>query len=245
MSPEQRAYWVPKAERFEILGCYAQTEVGHGSNLRDIETRATFDSETDEFFLESPTISSSKMWIGSLGAWATHAIVVARLIVRGEYLGNHLFMVQVRDLETHEVTPGITIFEQRDKTLGTIREIDNGVMRFYGHRIPRAHMFAGSSSLSRGGTYSSSQNKNHSYTSMIIIRGLLSSELAFEAMKCLYIAAYYTTFRRQFSAKGPGQEETAVINYASVKNRLLPAIARVRIPYFGFSGVIHHICMAG
>jgi acyl-CoA oxidase len=229
MSPEQKAYWVPKAERFEILGCYAQTEVGHGSNLGGIETRATFDQETDEFILESPTVSSSKMWIGALGAWATHAIVVARLIVKGKEYGNHLFIVQVRDLKTHDVLPGITIYEQRDKTLGTIRGIDNGVMRFFGHRIPRSQMFAGSSSLSRDGTYNPPKNKNHSYTSMIIIRGLLASELAFESMKCLYIAAYYTAFRRQFGAGGPGQEETPVIQYVSVKTRLFSAIARVSL----------------
>lgn len=227
MSPEQQAYWVPRAERFEILGCYAQTEVGHGSNLGGIETRATFDPETDEFILESPTVSSSKMWIGSLGAWATHAIVVAKLIVSRKEYGNHLFMVQVRDLNTHDVLPGITIYEQRDKTLSTTRGLDHGVMRFFCHRIPRSHMFAGSSSLSHDGTYNAARNKNHSYTSMIIIRGLLSSELAFEAMKCLYIAAYYLAFRRQFGVKGPGQKETAVINYASVKGRLFTAIARV------------------
>ncbi|PGH20094.1 hypothetical protein AJ80_03662 [Polytolypa hystricis UAMH7299] len=225
MSPEQKAFWIPKVERFEILGCYAQTEVGHGSNLRGIETSATFDSTTDEFILESPTVSSSKIWIGALGAWATHAIVVSRLIVNGHDHGNHLFMVQVRDLKTHDVLPGITIYEQRDKTLNTLRGLDNGVMRFFGHRIPRSQMFAGSSSLSRDGTYNPPINKNHSYTSMVIIRGLLSSELGLDAMKALYIAAHYVAFRRQFGAN-PGGMETRVIDYASVKNRLFPAIAR-------------------
>src|SRR3978361_353923 len=91
MSPEQQAYWIPKADRFEILGCYAQTELGHGSNLHGIETTATFVPDTDEFIMNSPTLSSTKFWIGTLGCWATHAIVVARLIIRGKEHGNHLF----------------------------------------------------------------------------------------------------------------------------------------------------------
>jgi acyl-CoA oxidase len=67
MSDEQKAFWVPKAERFEILGSYAQTELGHGSNVRGIETTATFDETTDEFIIDSPTTSSTKYWIGATG----------------------------------------------------------------------------------------------------------------------------------------------------------------------------------
>jgi acyl-CoA oxidase len=67
MSDEQKAIWIPKAERFEIFGSYAQTELGHGSNVRGLETTATFDEETDEFVIDSPTLSSTKYWIGTTG----------------------------------------------------------------------------------------------------------------------------------------------------------------------------------
>ncbi len=33
-SPEQRDRWLPLAQRFEITGAYAQTELGHGSNVQ-------------------------------------------------------------------------------------------------------------------------------------------------------------------------------------------------------------------
>jgi hypothetical protein len=67
MSDEQKAIWVPKAENFEIFGSYAQTELGHGSNVQGIETTAMFDEETDEFVINSPNISSTKYWIGATG----------------------------------------------------------------------------------------------------------------------------------------------------------------------------------
>lgn len=49
-----------------MIGCYAQTEVGHGSNIRALQTTATYLPETDEFELNTPTLESFKvntLWI--------------------------------------------------------------------------------------------------------------------------------------------------------------------------------------
>jgi acyl-CoA oxidase len=59
---EQIKIWGPLAKNCEIIGCYAQTEIGHGSNVRGIETIAVFKKETDEFELHSPTLTSTKCW---------------------------------------------------------------------------------------------------------------------------------------------------------------------------------------
>ena len=58
---EQQQKWLPLAYRMQIIGCYAQTELGHGSNVQGLETTATFDPDKDEFVIHSPTLTSSKV----------------------------------------------------------------------------------------------------------------------------------------------------------------------------------------
>ncbi|RUP48569.1 acyl-CoA dehydrogenase/oxidase [Jimgerdemannia flammicorona] len=109
MSDEQLAQWLPLAENYQIFGCYAQTELGHGSNLRKLETTATFIHETDEFELHSPTLTSLKWWPGALARSSNYAAVFARLILPdGKDYGMHVFLTQIRD-ENHEPIPGVEV----------------------------------------------------------------------------------------------------------------------------------------
>lgn len=229
MSDGQKAIWVPKAERLEIFGSYAQTELGHGSNVRDIETTATFDAATDEFVINSPTLSSTKYWIGATGIWATHSLVVARLIIAGKEYGNHLFMVQLRDLETHELLPGVEIYELGPKAFQGMVGVDNGAMQFHNVRIPRDQMLARHAQVLRDGTYISPKNTKHSYGSMVTVRAIMAEATGYDLLKAVAVAYHYTTFRKQFWRNGEA-DETTVFNYASVKYRLLPLLARASSP---------------
>ncbi len=47
-----------------MVGCYAQTQLGHGSDIQNLETTATYNVEKDTFILNSPTISAAKYWPG-------------------------------------------------------------------------------------------------------------------------------------------------------------------------------------
>lgn len=84
---EQRARWLDKVRQCNILGCYAQTELGHGSNVAGIETTATLDKSTDEFVIHTPTTTAAKFWPGDLGRFSSHAVVYARLIIDGKDYG--------------------------------------------------------------------------------------------------------------------------------------------------------------
>ena len=64
-------------DNMKIIGAYVQTELAHGSNVPGLETTAVFDKETDEFVINTPTVSGVKNWAGSLGIHATHAIIMA------------------------------------------------------------------------------------------------------------------------------------------------------------------------
>jgi len=98
-----------KAQAYEYIGCYAQTELGHGSNVRGLETTAHWNPEDQTFTINSPTLTASKWWIGSLGRTANHAVVMAQLIVGGKSLGPHPFVVHIRDMKTHQPLPNIHI----------------------------------------------------------------------------------------------------------------------------------------
>ena len=89
-------------------GTYAQTELGHGTFLRGLETTATYDPKTQEFVLHSPTLTAYKWWPGGLGKTANHAIVMANLITKGVSRGPHAFFVQLRDEHTHQPLKGTT-----------------------------------------------------------------------------------------------------------------------------------------
>ncbi len=63
--------------------------------------------ENDTFIINTPSISAAKFWPGDLGIWATHALIFAQLIIHGKNHGVHSFIVQIRDVNTFELLPGI------------------------------------------------------------------------------------------------------------------------------------------
>jgi alkylation response protein AidB-like acyl-CoA dehydrogenase len=102
-------HWLPLSRAGKILGTYCQTELGHGSFVRGVETTATYDINTDEFIVHSPTPSSKKFWPGGLGFSATHAVVMARLIVGDKDHGPNLFIVQLRSIPDGKPLPGLKL----------------------------------------------------------------------------------------------------------------------------------------
>lgn len=92
-----------------LIGCFAMTELGHGSNVSGLETTATFDEASDQFVIHTPTLTATKWWIGGAAHSSTHAAVFAQLVVLGKQYGTKIFVVPLRDPMTYHILPGINI----------------------------------------------------------------------------------------------------------------------------------------
>lgn len=126
---------MPLIENVDIVGCYAQTELGHGSNVAGLETTATFDQVADEFVINTPSVTATKYWPGDMGMFASHAIVFARLLIGDSDHGVQPFMLQLRDTETWKLCPGIKAGDLGPK-IGYPGK-NNGWASFDHVRIPR------------------------------------------------------------------------------------------------------------
>ncbi|KAK3719470.1 hypothetical protein LTR37_004328 [Vermiconidia calcicola] len=233
-SEEQRAYWMPKVESMEVIGCYAQTELGHGSNVRGLECQARWDPKTKEFALHSPTLTASKWWNGTMGRTANHAIVMAQLLLpknegSDEYTnkGVHPFIVQIRDMKTHQPMPGIAVGDIGPKY--GYAPMDNGYMLFDNHRIPYSAMLSRYSMVDQNnGTYFQPENPAVVYGSLTYVRAQIIMHARLIIARAVTIAVRYTSVRRQFSdrdSKDPKAPELAVLDYPTVQIRILPLLA--------------------
>ncbi|CAK1544437.1 unnamed protein product [Leptosia nina] len=219
---EQQAKWLPLALNLEIYGTYAQTELGHGTFIRGLETTATYDSSTEEFVLHTPTLTAYKWWGGGLGKTANHCIVVAQLYTKGKCYGVHTFIVQIRDAETHEPLPGIKVGEIGPK-MG-FNTADNGYLGFDHYRIPRENMCMKNAQVLKDGTYMKLGNAKLTYGTMVFVRVTLVSDSAFNLAKAATIAVRYSAVRRQSEAK-PGAPEPQVLDYPTQQHKLFICIS--------------------
>ncbi|KAE9597445.1 hypothetical protein Lal_00029865 [Lupinus albus] len=223
---EQQQKWLPLAQKMQIIGCYAQTELGHGSNVQGLETTATFDPKTDEFVIHSPTLTSSKWWPGGLGKVSTHAVVYARLITDGQDHGVNGFIVQLRSLDDHLPLPGITVGDIGMKFgNGAYNTMDNGVLRFDNVRIPRDQMLMRVSQVTREGKLVQSKvPRQLVYGTMVYVRQTIVADASVALSRAVCIATRYSAVRRQFGSHNGGPE-TQVIDYKTQQARLFPLIA--------------------
>lgn len=220
---EQIAKWLPLAHDYKIIGTYAQTELGHGTYLRGLETTATFDPTTQEFIIDTPQITATKWWPGDLGKTCTHAVVLAQLYSNGKKYGMHPFIVQVRSLKDHSPLPGITVGDIGPKM--SFEHIDNGFLMMRNIRIPKENMLSRYSQVLPDGSYVKSGSDKINYFTMIAVRvNMLRGEVLMALMKACTISVRYSAVRRQSELK-PGGREPKILDYQTQQQKLLPLVA--------------------
>ncbi|KIW13147.1 hypothetical protein PV08_08334 [Exophiala spinifera] len=239
-TPEQHKLFLEKAEAYKIIGCYAQTELGHGSNVRGLETIATWNPEDKTFTLHSPHLTASKWWIGSLGKVANHAVVMAQLYIGGKNYGPHPFVVQIRDLKTHEPLPNIHVGDIGPKF--GYNTMDNGFLLFKEVKIPHINMLARFSRIDPDtNKYIRPSNPSLIYGTLTWVRSNIVLQSGSTLARGVTIATRYCAVRRQFQDRdAPANEpgENQVLNYTMVQVRLLPLLAATYALHFTGKGMI-------
>ncbi|CAL1601681.1 unnamed protein product [Knipowitschia caucasica] len=219
---EQSKKWLPLAESFRALGTYAQTELGHGTHLRGLETTATYDPATQEFVLNSPTVTSIKWWPGALGKTSNHAVVLAQLHTQGKCCGLHAFIVQLRHMDTHEPLPGVMVGDIGPKF--GFSEVDNGFLKMDNVRIPRINMLMKYAKVEPDGTYLKPPSAKLTYGTMVFIRSLIVGQSAISLAKSCTIAIRYSVVRHQSEIRA-GEPEPQILDYQTQQYKLFPLLA--------------------
>ncbi|XP_047221568.1 peroxisomal acyl-coenzyme A oxidase 1 isoform X1 [Girardinichthys multiradiatus] len=221
-SPAQMDHFFMPAWNLKIIGTYAQTEIGHGTHLRGLETTATYDPATQEFVLNSPTVSSIKWWPGGLGKTSNYAIVLAQLYTLGNCHGLHAFIVPIRDMTTHEPLPGIVVGDIGPKF--GFSEVDNGFLKLENVRIPRENMMMKYSKVEPDGTYVNPPSSKLTYGTMVFVRSMIVGESARALAKSCTIAIRYSAVRHQSEIR-PGEPEPQILDYQTQQYKLFPLLA--------------------
>ncbi|MDQ0276174.1 acyl-CoA oxidase [Arthrobacter silviterrae] len=219
--------WLPGIMSLETPGCFAMTEIGHGSDVASIATTATYDPATEEFTINTPFRAAWKEFIGNAAVDGLAAVVFAQLVTRGVNHGVHAFYVELRDPATKEFLPGVGGID--DNIKGGLNGIDNGRLHFSNVRIPRTNLLNRYGDVAVDGTYSSPiASPGRRFFTMLgtLVQGRVSLDgAAVAAAKVgLTIAVKYATERRQFNAASD-TEEVVLLDYQRHQRRLLPRLA--------------------
>jgi acyl-CoA oxidase len=210
-----------------LMGCFAMTEIGHGSNVQGLETSAVYHRESDCFVLHSPSYSAGKSYIGNAAEDGRLAVVFAQLEVNRQKHGVHAFLVPIRDDHGNPI-PGVTI-EDNGLKMG-LNGVDNAQIWFDHIKVPRVEMLNRFAEVTADGQYRSEiQSQRARFFTMIgtLVTGRISiAATANSAAKsALTIAIRYAARRRQFGSPKASQE-TLLLDYPAHQRRLCPLIAQ-------------------
>jgi acyl-CoA oxidase len=220
------AAYLPAILSAELPGCFAMTETGHGSDVQSLGTTATYDPETDELVVHTPTPAARKDYIGGAARDGRMAAVFAQLVTGGESHGVHCVLVPIRD-EDGNAMPGVTIGDCGAKA--GLAGVDNGRLTFEQVRVPRTNLLNRYGDLDEHGAYSSPiENPTKRFFTMLgtLVRGRISvaGGAGAATRTALTLAIMYAGHRRQFAPPG-GTEEVLLLDYRTHQRKLLPALA--------------------
>ena len=219
----------------ELPGCFAMTETHHGSNVKGIETTATYDHATKTITIHTPTPNAKKEYIGNAACHGQAATVFAKLILDSKDYGVSAFVVPLRD-KKGKTLPGITI-EDCGRKMG-LNGVDNGKINFNQVVIPKENLLDKFASITDDGKFASPiSSDNRRFFTMLgtLVGGRIGiprSGLS-AAKSGLTITIRYGDQRRQFGPEGG--VEVPILNYRTHQRRLMPLLANAYALHFSLN----------
>jgi acyl-CoA oxidase len=217
---------------FALPGCFAMTETNHGSNVKGIETTATYDNTSKTFVIHTPNELARKEYIGNAALHGQMATVFAKLILEGKDYGVSAFVVPLRD-KSGNLHTGVTI-KDCGRKMG-LNGVDNGVIYFNKVVIPSENMLDRFAGLSEDGKFTSPiASDNRRFFTMLgtLVGGRIGIPRSGNAAakSGLTIAIRYGDQRKQFGPEGG--TEVPILNYRTHQKRLMPLLANVYALHF-------------
>ena len=159
------AAYLPDLITGELMGCFAMTETGHGSNVQALGTVATYDAETREFVITTtepttptrttsatPRRTPSWRWSSPSSRWRAS--------------GTACTPSWCRSATTAQPRRGVRIEDDGPK-MG-LNGVDNGRLWFDGVRVPREALLNRFADVTADGVYASAiDNPNRRFFTML------------------------------------------------------------------------------
>lgn len=221
----------------KLPGCFAMTETGHGSNVKGVQTTATYQPHNRTFIIHTPNQLATKEYIGNAALHGQMATVFAKLIIDDTDYGVNAFVVPLRTPKG-EMHPGVTITDCGRK-MG-LNGVDNGKIAFDQVEIPYDNMLDKYASVDESGNFQSpitSDNRRFFTMLSTLVGGRIGIPRAglSAAKSGLTIAIKYGDQRQQFGPEN-GQE-VPILNYRTHQRRLMPLLANAYALHFGLQHV--------
>ena len=216
----------------DLPGCFAMTETHHGSNVKGIETTATYQHATKTLVINTPHAFAKKEYIGNAAKHGQMATVFVKLIIDGKDYGVSAVVVPLRDKKGKTLS-GITI-EDCGRKMG-LNGVDNGKIEFKNVIVPVENLLDRFAGITDDGKFTSPiASDNRRFFTMLgtLVGGRIGiPRSGLSAVKSgLTIAIKYSDQRKQFGPEGA--PEVPILNYRTHQRRLMPLLANAYALHF-------------
>ncbi|TFK46243.1 hypothetical protein OE88DRAFT_1812070 [Heliocybe sulcata] len=215
-----------KALRFEVVGNLLLSEIGHGLDILNLETTATWNG--DGFVLHTPNPRAAKFMPPTtpISTVSKYAIVMAHLVIGGRSYGIHPFLV--RTSEGSKMAKGVS--SKRLPPRSGSSPLDFALTIFDNVSLPKSAFLGDPKFLSGCPTVPTAeqiQKRLHAYIWRIGIGSMAIAVPTVNAMKMVaYIGGTYSQLRH---VRGKGSVELPIIAFRTQQLPVLYAVALSRV----------------